>query len=79
MEDQQFKQENVYRSRKFLLTISTLILITAMAVFGMYVPSIQGVFPTYIGGILGILSLYFTGNVMTKWVVNKTTPPENEE
>lgn len=47
-------------------------LVTGVAVSTVWFPAVQAVFPTFIGGILGIVSLYFTGNVANKFVVGKT-------
>ena len=60
-----------YKSRKFNLTVLGLILVTAVALSALKWPAIVAVFPTFVGGILGILSLYFTGNVINRYVVNK--------
>jgi hypothetical protein len=58
-------------SRKFILTVSTILLITAVSILAVWFPAIPAVLPTFIGGILGVLSLYMTGNIMNKYVVGK--------
>lgn len=64
-------------SRKFLLTIFCVIILIGMALGSALIESLQIVFPTFVGGILGILSLYFTGNVMHRYVSNRTMNVHN--
>jgi hypothetical protein len=64
-------EDGGYGSRKFLLTIIGLLLVTLVAVLSVGFPGIIAVMPTFTGGILAILSLYFTGNVMNKYVTGK--------
>lgn len=61
-------EDGAFKSRKFLLTILAVILITAVAVLSIWFSTIISIMPTFIGGVLGVLSLYFTGNVMSKHV-----------
>lgn len=69
-----------YKSRKFVLTTIGLVLITVVTIMGTFFPTLPSIMPTFTGGILGVLSLYFTGNVVNKWVVGKTlTQQENDE
>ena len=42
-----------------------------MALAAIVYPSIVAILPTFAGGILGVLSLYMTGNIMNKFVVGK--------
>jgi len=75
-------KNGAYKSRKFTLTLLGVILITLLAAAGIWYPTVPAVYPTFIGGILGVLSLYFTGNVMNKYVVGKTAiqlKQDNEE
>jgi membrane protein DedA with SNARE-associated domain len=72
------------KGRKFLLTVLSIFLITGMSVGTAFLETLQVVFPAFIGGILGILSLYFTGNIANKYVVNKipcqqSKPKEEKE
>lgn len=64
--------DGVYRSRKFVLTIMGLLLITLMSLTGIWYTTTAAILPTFVGGILGVLSLYMTGNVMNKYVIGKT-------
>jgi len=61
-----------YGSRKFILTLLGLFLVTALAAMGAFFPAVPAILPTFVGGVLGVLSLYFTGNVVNKYVVGKT-------
>ena len=63
--------KNNYGSRKFILTIVALMLVTGISTASIWYPGIQAVLPSFIGGILGILSLYFGGNVASKYVNGK--------
>ena len=72
-----------YRSRKFFLTLLSFIIIIIMTLLCLKYEPLIGVLPTFIGGILGVLSVYFTGNVAAKFVLKKTEivgdQPEGEE
>ena len=57
------------KSRKFILTILGLLLITLVALVGIKYQAIEGVYPTFMGGVMGILGLYFSGNVVNKHVI----------
>ena len=69
-------------SRKFLLTILGLLLITVVTMTTVKFPAVAAVLPTFIGGILGVLSLYFAGNVVAKQItgnnIKKLTEHEGE-
>jgi hypothetical protein len=60
-----------YSSRKFVLTIISICLITAVAMSSAWISVIPTILPAFIGGILGTLSLYLGGNVANKFVVGK--------
>lgn len=65
------EMNGTYASRKFILTILGLLLVSGVAVAGIWSAAIPTVLPTFVGGILGVLSLYFTGNIANKFVVGK--------
>ena len=69
----------LYKSRKFILTLMGLILITLLTILSGWLPVIPTVLPTFVGGMLGILSLYFAGNVGNKYIVGKTLVSEKED
>lgn len=58
-----------YDSRKFVLTIVGTALITAYSVAAAWVPAMAGILPAFIGGLMGILGLYFGVNVANKLVM----------
>lgn len=58
-------------SRKFIATVMSLVLITGVSVASIWSTAIPSILPTFIGGIMGVLSLYMTGNVANKFVVGK--------
>lgn len=62
-----------FRSRKFFLTVFCILLLTVVCILGIWFPMLPAILPTFVGGILGILSLYFTGNVLQKHI-NKPYP-----
>ena len=68
-------EQSTYKSRKFILTVISLCLVTLLTFASAWFPVLPTVMPTFTGGILGILSLYFVGNVSNKYVVNKTLQP----
>lgn len=67
--DNSFVDSGSYDSRKFILTIVGTALITIYSVLGAFIPSMSPILPTFIGGILGVLSLYFGINVANKYVL----------
>jgi len=75
-------QDGSFASRKFLLTVFSIILLTIVSLAGIIYPAVAAILPTFIGGLLGILSLYFTGNLMNKYVAGKNVKnlqePEGE-
>lgn len=91
MDSSEFSKEVVDRldsgslaSRKFLLTIGSLVLTSVVCILAGFFSGLATILPTFVGGVLGILSLYFTGNVLNKFVVGKSiagmsAPAEVEE
>ena len=69
-------------SRKFLLTLLGLALITIVTMMSAIYPALAATMPTFIAGVMGTLSIYFTGNVVAKHIVGnniaKLTPPIEE-
>ena len=63
-------------SRKFLLTLFSLLLVSVFSLLGIKYTIIQSLLSVFISGVLGILSLYFGGNITSKWVNNKFPLPE---
>jgi len=78
MAEEDLEQSGTFASRKFVLTCISLATVTVVSVLGAWLTGIQAVLPTLIGGILGVLSLYFTGNIVNKYVVGKTMMPTDE-
>jgi hypothetical protein len=62
-----------YGSRKFVLAIVSLALLTGMSGLTIWFPAIETLLPAFVSGILGINSLYFSGNIVNKFVVGKTS------
>lgn len=66
-------------SRKFLLTLLSLALITIVTMLTALYPPLAAVMPTFVAGIMGTLSVYFTGNVVAKHItgnnIAKLTDP----
>lgn len=58
-------------SRKFFLTVGCIALLTFLCLLSVFYPALSAILPVFIGGLLGILSLYFTGNIANKYVVGK--------
>lgn len=58
-------------SRKFVITILALCLITGVSVLSLWFPTSVALLPTFIGGIIGVTTLYMSGNVANKFVVGK--------
>jgi hypothetical protein len=58
-------------SRKFTLTVASLLLISLLTIVGIFWPHMMSLLPTSIGSILAVLGLYVTGNVASKHVITK--------
>lgn len=57
-----------FKSRKLLFSVfSTLILLAGWFVAGHWV-SLQPMFSSFVGGVVGVAGLYLTGSVATKFV-----------
>ena len=65
------REEHRWSSRKFYLSILALILIISLTLIGLWSPAMIGLLPTSIGGILGVLGLYFAGNITAAHVAQK--------
>ena len=65
------EMSGTYKSRKFILALIAVILVTIVSVLSIWATVIPSILPSFIGGILGILSLYYAGNVSQKYVVGK--------
>ena len=61
--------ENSFGSRKFVITFVALALLVGAALLAGFIPSFISVFPTLVGGIIGVVSVYMTGNIVNKGVV----------
>lgn len=61
-------------SRKFVVTIISLGLITTITALTIPFPSLATHLATFIGGIIGSMSVYMGGNVANKFVVSKALP-----
>lgn len=57
-----------YGSRKFLLALVALLLVVGLGVLAAWSPGINAALPTVVGGVLGVLAAYYTGNVANKAV-----------
>ena len=60
-----------YASRKFVLSIVAVVLVTLLSVLSIWFQGIQPILSTFISGVIGVLSLYFAGNVANKYVIGK--------
>jgi len=60
-----------YKSRKFLLALLALLIITGVSLGGIWSVTLAGVMPSFISGILGVLSLYYAGNIAKSYVASK--------
>lgn len=69
---EQETQDRVYSSRKFVVTILCVVLIALGGLICVKLPAFAGIYPSYIGGILGMAGIYLTGNVANDFLNNKT-------
>ncbi len=66
-------KEYSFWSRKFVTTIAGLLLVSAVFFSTVWLPMLVGLYPTYVGAVIGILGVYMGGNVANKYVVGKQT------
>lgn len=55
-------------SRKFLLALSTQILLVVVALLTEKIPALVPLYATIAGSLVGVLAVYSGGNVATRWV-----------
>lgn len=58
-------------SRKFILSVIALLLVSGVTIVANYLPGIVPLYPTFAGVIPVILALYFGGNVSQKYIAMK--------
>lgn len=59
-------------SRKYKMALISMVLVTLGWIASGLLPGLAQMFSELIAGIMGVLMLYFTGNVGNKFVVGKT-------
>jgi hypothetical protein len=64
-------EEDPFHSRKYRMALLSLLLVTGAWVVAGLLPGFAQVFSELTTGIMGILMLYFTGNVSNKFVVGR--------
>lgn len=65
-----FLSDGGLKSRKLWMSVLALVLITAMVCVGCHYGAVTGMFPEYVGGVLGVLTIFTGGNVVAR---NATT------
>lgn len=60
-----------YASRKFLLTLFSVVLLGTVGILSLWFPSAKDALTPMATGIVAILGVYFTGNVASKFVATK--------
>lgn len=58
-------------SRKFILALICLVALCGFVGVAVHWAGVIGLFPEYVGGVLGVLSIYVTGNAAGRWAVAK--------
>ena len=67
-----------FKSRKLYMSLLALALLTTGFFAREGLDSLEGVYGEYVTGIIGVLGLYLTGNVMNKHVITKKEIKEEE-
>lgn len=63
-----------YASRKFWFSVGTVaVILLEAALCGLW-PALIPLYGEMVGGTLGVLALYVTGNVSSKWLIAKSNP-----
>jgi uncharacterized membrane protein len=63
--------EDGFGSRKFILAIIALCLLIGVAITATWLPVLVGLFTAIVGGIVGILGVYFGANVTSQFAVGR--------
>lgn len=66
-----FLADGGLKSRKFILSLLCLLLLCAFVGAAAHWAGIAGLYPEFVGGILGVLSIYVTGNAAGRWATSK--------
>lgn len=61
-----FLADGGLKSRKLWLSVFCLMLLTAMVCVGCHFAAVAGMFPEYVGGVLGVLTIFTGGNVVAR-------------
>lgn len=61
-----FLADGGLKSRKLWLSVFCLVLLTVMVCVGCHFAAVAGMFPEYVGGVLGILTIFTGGNVVAR-------------
>jgi hypothetical protein len=64
-------EDRIYSSRKFVLALICIVVIFLGGLVSIHSVAFAGIYPTFIGGILGIAAAYITGNVANDFLNNK--------
>ena len=59
------------RSRKFVVCLVTMVFVTGGYLACVQWAALAGLFPAFVGGILGAASIYGASNVPQKWIEGK--------
>lgn len=68
-----------YKSRKFWLAFYGLLILFVAAIMAEHRPVMAALYSTLVGGVIGVVSAYFGGNVAQKWVATKQTAQPQEQ
>jgi hypothetical protein len=60
-----------YSSRKFVLALVCLTVITIVSLLTIYSTAIAPILPSFIGGIIGVLTVYLGGNIANAHIQGK--------
>jgi hypothetical protein len=60
-----------WKSRKLWFSVFAVLILLAGWVLAGHFHSLQALYDTFVGGVVGVSGLYLTGSVATKWVGTK--------
>lgn len=71
IKEEQIAEDRIYSSRKFVLVIFGILILLTGGIIAVHSPTFAGIYPTFVGGVLGIVGAYITGNVANDFLNNK--------
>lgn len=67
-----------FASRKLWFSVFAIAVITAGALYGSHHAAFSPLYDTMVGGVIGVVAAFLTGNVVGKWVTGKAIVAQSQ-